>query len=94
METEVLVKFDTTRTRNRGTVVVAAKLLDELKDGPLVVKATHTQALAKFKRTQKEAGLEVPAYRTQRAEGLDKRFVVALKDGPFERMVAVPDWIK
>ena len=94
METEVLVKFDTARTRNRSSVPVAAKLLEELKDGPLVVRATHTQALAKFKKTQAEAGAEVPAYRTQKAADQDKRYVVALKDGPFERTVPVPDWIK
>ena len=94
METQVLVKFDVNRTRNRDKVALAAKLLEELKDGPLLVRTTHTQTLAKYKRAQKEAGVEVPAYRTQKAEGVEKRIVVALDEGPFERTVPQPEWIK
>lgn len=94
METEVLVRFDPTRTRNRTKVPVGARLLEELKEGPLVVRATHTQALAKYKKAQLEAGVVIPAYRTQKADGDEKKFVIALADGPFERTVAVPDWVK
>lgn len=94
MEETVLVKFDTNRTRNRTSVPVAAKLLEELKDGPLVVRATHTQALAKYKKAQLATGVEIPAYRTQKSEEDEKKSVIALADGPFERTVPAPDWIK
>lgn len=94
METEVLVRFDPTRTRNRTKVPVGARLLEELKDGPLVLRKTHTQALAKYKKNQSAAGVEVPAFRTQKFEEDPSRSVTALADGPFERTVVVPEWIK
>lgn len=93
-----LVTFDTNRTRVRTAEGLATRILEELKNGPLVLSASRCQALAKFKTLQKKAGTPAPAYKTQRTPDLfrptnGKLFIVALTAGPFERFKEVPEWV-
>lgn len=91
---EAIVKFNLERVRADRQDGLAPRLLAELVNGPVVVRSTHTQALQKYKRRAKDQGLDIPAFRTQKVAGEDKKFIVALSAGPFERFIEQPDWIK
>jgi hypothetical protein len=90
---EPCVRFNQDNIRSRGKDKIPARLLEELKNGPVNTTQGRVVGLLKYRKEMEKAGTPVPAVKSYRLAKGKPEVCLALADGPFERFVQQPDWI-